>query len=576
MPVSRANHGDRPAQPAAACASPAVPACPEGGRAGWGLDVLLAGMILLAGIKLVWHLDRCADLDLTDESNFLNWGVHFFSHPNLPRPAWGGLLYWLWYWVLSLFTRDAVTLFYLNRSILTVLPAMLLYGALRTAAVRRSGAALFAFLFLISQVNLPLVPKVNHLMVCLILLALMLAPRLASPPRRLGVYALTALLCAYVHPEMYLAFLGLVAVLGGYAVRFRRTLDWRREGRWLGGGVLIALALHVWLGRPMFGGEFRSFDAFSQHFALNWVAWTPGRLSPWNDCQAIVQRNFGPVHTISEALRANPVMFKKHLAQNVKNYGVALTAMLYHLFWPRHLFILTTRAGVILLELVVFLYGMVLVRGGIRRGRILAQLKKDPVTLIAYGCFLAPLVMASIVIYPRQHYLLPQAVLLTCLLIGLLTGGQVLTPRRHAALGCLGLAALLLWVSPTARRFVFEPQDHLRAVRQLRALKLRGPANMLENSGVYTAYLVGTFHNIPGLTKALPFYAFLRQADIGLVEDSPGIREDSRFRDDPEWHDFLKDYGAHGFDRVKINGTKIDFLVRRDLLPQAPTLGARR
>jgi hypothetical protein len=187
-------------------------------------------------------------------------------------------------------------------------------------------AAVIAFFALIGAINLPVWPKVSHFALIVILVTLAAAGRIRVPSARWAVLCAGALLAAYVRPEFFLSFVLLAACFVYVLVRSEE----RRGGRLAAAGAVIGLTvvLIVGWGPPIGGGE-RSFGAFAQHFARNWVVWTGSNLNPWTDGRAIMAQNFGGAASVARAMLNTPAVFARHVVANL----IAAPGDLYRLLF---------------------------------------------------------------------------------------------------------------------------------------------------------------------------------------------------------------------------------------------------
>jgi hypothetical protein len=114
----------------------------------------------------------------------------------------------------------------------------------------------------------------------------------------------------------------------------------------------------------------------------------------------------------------------------------------------------------------------------------------------------------------------------------------------------------------------------LPLVRALRALHLEAPVTMLdytEVSRLFYANLRGSA--VAPQAKDRGFGEFIRRCGVNVIILEPLLKEDSRYRDDPEFKEFLAGTRPDGFTRFDVPGRPrfwaTQIAVRDDLLPPA-------
>jgi hypothetical protein len=527
-------------------------------RSRLNIDLVFFAILLLAGWKYSFGLENWLDIGLADESAYLFRGASAWRD-GLPS-AENAPLYALWYLFLAWLEPNRVALYYLNYTLLTFLPPLALYVLLRRYAVTPLISLATAFFLLISAANFLTWPKVNHLALLLIFCVLIGMSFLRCPVRRFTIAAGSALLCAYIRPEFFLAFIILlIAVLGA------TLLDLKRRQFHNLTFVLVMLislgALLLWWGIPVGSGN-RSFVAFGQHFALNWLTWTSSDLSPWTDWQAIIAQNFGNSRSAWEAIRSNPVLFIEHVVFNMQRIPrLLINAFFVHpaLLLPESL----RRYETYVLIVAVIIYLGTTWRNWIAYCK--GGYKTYGCELVIYGCYILPALLASVVIFPRQHYMLTWAVLVgTLLAISIFHKN---TQRVEFSLPHLIAGLLVIAITPSASSFFnSQLQPNKATIQFIASLDIEQQVQLLEAEGGYHYYLSDNFERVVQYEKEDHFGAFYDEYDINMIVLSEGLQRDSRFRDDQEWHTFLNTYPEMGYTMIEIPKTNRQLLLDQDLL----------
>lgn len=529
------------------------------------LDGLILVCLVLSGLRLTAGLEAVVDLGLFDETGYLYAGTHLPSFGLMP-PAWAPL-YGVWYYGLSHLQPDPVALYYLNYRVLAAGAPALLYLLLRSYRLPRLFALPVAWCFLLSVANLPVWPKPGSFALCLMLLLLLAARDLRAPTRSVLLLGVGSLVCSYVRPE-YLLASGLL--FGLYSVllwRGRGGLKLRNELAQLIAALAATLVLiSIFSLAPLDRTNNRSFEAFAQHYAINWSSWNQRPLDPWTEFDVAIADSFGPAQGLGEAARANPAALGRHVATNIARYPGELARTFLQHFNP----LLpadapwAAPAGAWLLGLSAA--GALLWATVQRRHELRERLRAQKLQLTIFALLAAPALSSAVIIYPRTHYLLLHGVLLV-LVAGLLLRGTAVE-RPRAALLSLGVAVVLLALTPpiTATWYAALPQTYAHPNRStvefIRALQITEPTAILEDEGGFHVYLGDQFRRVSAELKASGTYDFLESNEIDLIVVSAKLRQDKRFAADPEWQALLASPGSAGFVSLPIPGTDRTLLYR--------------
>ena len=481
-------------------------------------------------------------------------------------PAWAPL-YGIWYFALAQLQPDPVALYYLNYRILALGTPILLYLLFRAYRLPRLFALLVAWFFLISVANLPLWPKPGSFALCLLLLLLIATRDLRTPTRSVLLLSVGTLLCAYVRPE-YLLAAGLL--FGLYLIllwRQREQVVLRVELLQVLFALVVAFGLIRLFGlAPLDRANDRTFDAFAQHYALNWAAWNQSPIDPWTEYDVVLTNSFGSASSLSEAIRANPGAIARHVATNLSAYPVVLSQTILQHFNP-----LLPAQAPWAASASIWLLGTCAslgVLGGLIRqwGRLRTQLYAQRLRLTIFGLLTVPAFSSALIIYPRTHYLLLQGVLLV-FTAGLLLSGSPGNERR-SALVCSVSAIVLVTLTPSLPTTWFAtppalyPHPNRSTVEFIRNLQITRRTTMLEDDGGYYVYLGDQFQRVGAEQKRTGMFSFLREREITLIVVSANLRQDKRYLDDPEWQALLADPGVAGFTSLAIPATDRQVLYR--------------
>jgi hypothetical protein len=192
--------------------------------------------------------------------------------------------------------------------------------------------------------------------------------------------------------------------------------------------------------------------------------------------------------------------------------------------------------------------------------------------LILIGLFLLPGLVSVVVIYPRAHHILLLGVL-TIVLMAILLDSHPLEQKAsesqaiqvsHKQLLLLG--SLMIALTPYFSGQVNTKQPNLNTIRFIQSLRIEEPVNLLEAEGGFHYYLDDNFHRVAEYEKNTNFDRFLQKKNINMIVVTEVLLEDTRFRDDTNWRDFLADYPTFGYVQMDIPHTDRKLFIRIDIL----------
>ncbi|MBX3204653.1 MAG: hypothetical protein KF764_06260 [Labilithrix sp.] len=557
---------------------------------------LVPALVLLLTSKTTWGLLGTFDLGFDDETIYLE-AAHWAGKRFLPL-ADSSPLYPLWYRALSFVEPDPVRLYLLNWFVLTAALPMLLYALARRSGAPLAPAAVVALAWSMSTAAMtwPFVSKFAAVVLCLGALA-----ATAIRDRRLAASATVAALAltAYARAELTVpsfVFAGAVAIwcMVGVGKTLRGPTTRARRGQRARSLLALALCIAAPLGlRRLFGDPHqggRAFFAFGQHYALNVVEDRRLGVDPWTLWDRFAREAFPTATTIGEALRENPAAFAWHVRRNATTLRRAAEELLRPLgFVPRSLADIVDVA----VTCVVLGGAAALVLGSARLDRRLSA------WLPLLGVVAVTTAGSTLLVYPREHYLLPLACLLLAALaaacarlrrpgplrarwwLGLPRLPAFVSPRVAAALGPAALVvglALVAVALPTRRGALpsllpsNEPapprvHDNARTVEVLRSLDLRGHVPILEPDHSRGVYAGLDFVRVAQWEKTTSFWSFVHERQVAVVAITWRLREDPRFRSDPEFIAFVDGTGEReDFQFIAVPETSVVLAVRESAL----------
>jgi len=510
-------------------------------------DLLIIIIILLAGLKYTFMLEKGLDISFYDEASYLYWGIKI-PVEGLPRTDYAPL-YAFWYFIISLIEPNRVNLFYLNVKLMTILPPIIVYILLRKNRVSIPVSSTISWFFLLSRANAYTWPKVSHFALLIVLFILILVTR-----RSLlwtSLYAsLGGLVVSYIRPEFFMAYILsllifiLTAALGKQERIRLPVLLWY---------LLVTVALLGVFGLPV--STDRSIIAFGQHFSRNWVSWTGIDISPWTNWREIVTQNFGTADTVLSAFTNNPSIFLKHISYNILELIRNASTLILPTFFPKG----KTSLFIAALSII----GLCIAK----RSTIRNNFREYKNIILFMGLFILPGLVSTIIIQPRDHYLLLPCVLTAVFLAIIVDSNEhEQKPANYTKLLFLGLLAISFTPYFAERIRSDRPGPNLASIRFIQSLSIEETVYLLEAEGGYHYYLDDNFHRIAQYAKNSDFYHFMEERKINMIMVTDVLVEDSRFRDDAEWIDFLDNYSTFEFTELDVPYVGSLLLIHNDLL----------
>lgn len=556
---------------------------------------LVPVLVILLTLKVTHGVLGTFDVWFDDETIYLD-AAHHTGQRYLPL-ADSSPLYPLWYRALSTVEPDLLRLYFLNWFVLTAALPVLLYALARRSGAPLGVAALTSIAWAISSsvMTWPYVSKF-----ALLLLGLSALAATAIRDRRLAaaVTVVAMALAAYARAELAIpsfAFAGLVGLWSLWSCL--RTLRWPKSRRRLRQRWQSFFALCLCAGAPLGlrrifadpGQGGRAFFAFAQHYALNLVEDRHLPVDPWTTWDRYAREAFPHAQTIPEAFKENPAAFLWHVRRNLTSYPHAVEQLLSPM---RHVPLVIAVPVVVLVIAIVCVGGVAL---ALKRRPINPRLRA---WLPLYFALAITTGGSTLLVYPREHYLLP-LVWLTLALVAAACGPlhvpALLRPRFLARLprllrapGALGHAALvgtlllLLVALPTRRPGRWpsllasaEPPpptafDGRRTIEAIRDLHLQGKIITLESDHSRALYANLDFIRYAQWDKRGDFWPFIDALGIGLIVLNDRLREDPRFKSDPAFLHFVDGTGERSdFEFIPVKDTRVVLAVRRRLLAAA-------
>lgn len=525
------------------------------------VDIILFCFLAISAIKLTYLIEKTMDIGLYDESTYLDSGVKLIER-GLPSAQYAPL-YAVWYYLLSVLEKNDIKLYYANYKLLISFTTLMLYTYLRRIRVVPFIAAIFSFLYLVSGYSL-FWPWITHFALLILLSFFVLATFSKSEEDYYIIAGMGILAISFIRPEYAVSFIVFCPVFLFYMlVRLKRGfLTLKPALLKIFIFVLITIALFYIFGNPLSGS--RSWDAFCQHFSVNYVEWNNSSINPWTNAKQITRTVFGENNTIIGAAASNPKEFFRHFLYNSSNY---VRNSIEALFINADVFLGIEELN----KLIKYLEFLCLIVIGIYLFKKRPQLPKKIDYLSIFLVLYIPTMLSSLLIYPRGHYLLIQGVMAIIILADFIsnavTAGTDIKRVKIPTSLLLGMLIFVLTPNLSACRETMGRKmlPNLETIKFIQSLNITDKINMLEAEGGYNIYLGDNFKRITEYDKKESFNKFILDREINMIVLSERLKNDTRFFNDKEFKYFLKRPQALGFRKLEIYNTgRYLFVIKTD------------
>ncbi len=523
-----------------------------------GIELFYITVVVLACVKMVYALSDTVDLQLYDETAYLRQGSRF----QISSLFTDGALYLVWYKLLSYLVTDAITLYYLNYTLLLCLNPLLIYILLRKMGKSAIIGALFSILFLISAVNMTANPFITRYALALIL-CILIGVRAVKNKKAKYLVALCGIsLLVYTRPEYILSLFIFAAASVIYLVkRYRQT---RKPALVYLVLLTVALSLFILVLKNPAGSK-RSVIAFGQHYAVHMH--NRGKISedPNTHWEKIMDRKFKTHTSIARAFINNPSEMLRHVAANIKD--IPYQAM--QLFFPYPIEnklikkILIVTAGI--------LFILLMIRAAKKRkkdrhaaGRVHpafpGNLSDDGIFYIILFVLMIPPVISVCLIYPREHYLLVVYAIL--ILIAAKNAPRIQVDSKIAWVQYAAILFIFYWIPWHATGAVGLNPGHVESIHNktctnvgkikfIRSMQGENPIVYLGYGGSIEPY-VKNLKYVDKHSKDVPFNEFIQREGIDMIQVDQGMLKDPRFAADREFLEFTAKIPGNDWQRVEM------------------------
>lgn len=525
-------------------------------------------LLILAGIRVYYNIYNYMDIVYGDEVIYMKTGLNMTQQFNRD---WGPL-YCLWYKLLSFFIHDTITLYYFNFVFIAILATVLIYIAFLAMDIHPLVAFYFALCFICSKAVVPMWPRISLFAISLLMAGIIIVSRLRELYLRMLVLCIVLLLASYARPELYLSFIISVVIFLFYY--FAEKIYLKAYSPYhLILFLLAATLLHFifWFPSNSYNGYPRNLAAFFQHYMVNMFYLNKATEYDWIYWKDAHKAIFANSDSILSIIIHYPKEFFTHVLLNCKNYTIEIIAKNICVIFPflsgmNKLFL----SGSVLVFTVSIL---LLLKKGIR-SQFKAVLKSHVFYLVMLAIWGIPTVISSIVIYPREHYIMLNYFLFIiplCLLFSLVANRiQQLQSLKYMLI----LGVVLIPLLSSSKNYYFFLTDHdknnMCSRKALEHIKNKHLDQHIQYTffadiHCFIGFLPNNFKEINTIfdkTKDVPFTAILEfnKPDFILVNNC--INYSPSMKDDTSWMQFIKNPYAYGYRYEFVKDCPYYYLVR--------------
>ncbi|MCO5249640.1 MAG: hypothetical protein M9887_11915 [Chitinophagales bacterium] len=554
-------------------------------------DFYAVAIIIISTFLILRGFSNRIDINLTDDTGYLILGLRIFQ---LPLAGFGPL-YSIMYKVLKQFTgSDIITLYDTAMYLMYMIPPVTAYIMIRILGLSYTWALLLSCGFLISPNIMSFITwsKISHYTIIIIMLWVIVSTQIKSPFRLFFSLVVLTFLLGYIRPESHLSWY----ISSGLFLIFWWFFDkekFRKKKVFAVGSLFVLLSIFIILNvgsknhtiekintlvNPMAGG--RSNIAFAQQFSYNYCEWNHLNNFDWIQWRDITKENFGDFNTIGEAYHNNPKVFIKHIAYNIQQYFIKLTKGSAFIFFPPAVFKWASFISIILFfTLIIIRVGYVGFRNWWQQFRDL--LLKYKFQMGGLLITVIPSVIASIIFYTREHYLLlvmPLVLFFLALILIPKRDKIDTTPRLFNSLTLIVVSILILAFKPTLKDYktydVWEEYTYpsnRKTIEAIRKMDFQQDIREIDHEGGLAVYVGKNFKWINLINKTdQSFSEFEKEYQPNFYYVTKSLLSNRFFTEDSQFMDIIHHPEKHGLHRIDLQKENKGYLLVQDSLKYHP------
>lgn len=527
-------------------------------------------ILCIAGWKWAVGLQSHLDLLLADEAEYLRNGLNLFDKI---AKNWGPT-YNFWYKMLSLVQSDPVQLYYLNYKLGAIMVGVLLFIFLLRYRIHPAVALLISFCYLFSDVNMNAWPRISNFVLILYLFYFILIKN-STLITKLIWFCIITFVAAFARPELLI-----IAEISTLFTILLCSKNYKNISTHIPLLLLLVVTIVILFmvyGKPAdtYSNINRTYIAFCQHYAIAYRMRTHSNMNAIIEWIDFTKPLFGDCKTLPEVLMKHFDLCIPHFLFTIKMYAIFFSMFVLDFVTPLYLFPGVKKKIVLLVALVVFI--LICSFNKEIRTDFVRQLKQHYVVLILAFLFSLPSIGISVVIFPRQHYIMMQA-LWVALLLGFFFS-SVVTYFKLPPIVLLPLAIILFFISPKATAF-----NSIQSVPEMKNLCTQKFISYMNSqkwksehvifSNILNVHLMLNEHdkfeqfNTEYMLKQLPkdvrFKDILAEKKIDIILMNEQLMEETRLQKDTTWLNLTAHPECYQFKKVQFSNDCQSYLLIKE------------
>ncbi len=543
------------------------------------VDLLYIPISLVFLFIMFRNYTQFLDISMVDETGYmelLNFNPFLY-------PGGYGPLYIISYKILYQFIHDFVNLHYFAIISLTWLPSVVLFYFLRSRRVTYFVAFYFSWAFMFTSyiAAFDWWSRTAHYSIAFIFMMFIFTKNYNKQViKQLLFFILLARILAYVRPELAVTSYGLIGLLFLYVLytkvykKQKLNIVFSKFEKFSFSILLIVFLGMFLIWKSPTTNTGRMYFALGQHYKFNTMLWNHQERKEFLHWEETFKAQFGDSKTFLEMYKNNPKETIKHVSFNIQHYIHQTFEFIPELFLPKVIFKFNYLIKWLLIILVYI--GLVFIVGWNNYWRYFKIVFSEHfVSIFIALAFALPSVMASFVIYPREHYFIMQLVFIVYLLYLLFMPifKDFKVRQNIQVFTTLGLFILLVFISSNVQSYTrynnfytYKKPNYLPYIQTIRAMDIDTTVNFLSFE-ILPVYLGKNFKGHAFFSKQ-PFYDSLIVAQqINMMYISDVIIEDKRNKVDSSFNYFMNNYKILGWKKFQLKD-KWGYLIYKNELDE--------
>lgn len=549
-------------------------------------DILAVVCIITTALLVLHGFSERIDINLTDDTGYMVLGIMIRSMVLVGF----GPLYSILFKVVQIFTNDTVIIYDVVMHLMYIIPPIVAYIMMRVLRLKSIWALLISIGFLLSPNIMSFITwsKISHYTIIIVMIWVIFAKRIKNNFNLLFFLVVFTFLLGYVRPESHLSwYISSVLFIVYWWISVPDKFNHYYLKRVLPFGMLFLIFIVLTLGssqdligkinlliNPMAGG--RSNIAFAQQFSYNYCEWNGLNNFDWIQWRDFSKQNFGEFSTLSEAFQNNPTLFLKHITYNIQQYIIKLIYGVQSIFFPPSVFKWPAYISFILLN--ILLISRVLYVGwGYWWTQFKVLFTQNIFIILGLLVMAIPSVVASIIFYTREHYLLlvmPLALFMLTLIL-LPQRNEKDTEPRIIKNGSFIITVIFIFVmKPTFSDYstydVWEEYTYpsnRKTIEAIRAMDFKQEIREVDHEGGFATYAGKNFNWINIITKEeISYEEYEKQYQPNLYYVTKALLSNRFMTEDPYFMYIIEHPEKHGFHKFDLQEENKGYLLISDTL----------